>query len=398
MGRAREADQLTDPLELDALVFGRPGMPRAVLLHGDVSGAEATWSRQEPLGEGFHVIAPDRRGYGASPPGEREDFDVDAVDVIALLGEGAHLAGHSYGGVVALVAAARRPELVRSLCLIEPPAFAVARDVPAVAALLAEQNAHLARGPELSDEDFLAGFIASVGGDPGRVPRPLTPLLAQHTRVLRGFRHPAEAEVDLAALAQAAIPTLVVSGGHSAAFEAICDAMAEGLGAERITIPGAQHNVPRMAAELNAALAGLWAGGATRRLLPGAGAPVLLVDSISALRPGDEGRVVVSGSHGGVSAGELARGRGLRAAFFNDAGVGKDGAGVAALAMLDAEGTPAGAVDHRSARIGDARDAWRDGVLSHVNAAAEGLGLAPGERLRAAVARAFGSPGAPPSR
>jgi hypothetical protein len=55
-------------------------------------------------------------------------------------------------------------------------------------------------------------------------------------------------------------------------------------------------------------------------------------------------------------------------------------------------------VDHRSARLGDARDAWRDGVLSHVNAAAEGLGLAPGERLRAAVARACGSPGAPPSR
>ncbi len=118
--------------------------------------------------------------------------------------------------------------------------------------------------------------------------------------------------------------------------------------------------------------------------------PVLLLDTISGLLPGDEALVVVSGSHGGVSAGELARGRRLRAVFFNDAGVGKEGAGVAALAMLDAEGTPAGAVDHRSARIGDARDAWRDGVLSHVNAAAGRLGLAPGEPLRAAVARAFG--------
>jgi hypothetical protein len=77
--------------------------------------------------------------------------------------------------------------------------------------------------------------------------------------------------------------------------------------------------------------------------------------------------------------------------FFNDAGVGKDDAGVAALAMLDAEGTPAGAVDHRSARIGDARDAWLGGVLSHVNAAARRLGLTPGEPLRAAVTRAFGA-------
>jgi len=394
VGGAREADQLSAPAALDALVFGEPGRPRAVLLHGDVSGAEATWSRQEPLGEGFHVIAPDRRGYGASPPAEREDFDVDAGDALALLGDGGHLAGHSYGGVVALVAAARRPELVRTLCLIEPPAFAVARDHPAVEALYAEQTALFEDGPNLSDEDFLARFIASVGGDPNRVPRPLTPLLAQHTRVLRGFRHPGEADVDLAALAAAAIPTLVISGGHEPAFEAICDALAEGLGAERATIAGAQHNIPRMADALNRMLEELWSGGATRRLLPGPGAPVLLLDTISGLRPGDEALVVVSGSHGGVSAGELARGRRLRAVFFNDAGVGKEGAGVAALAMLDAEGTPAGAVDHRSARIGDARDAWRDGVLSHVNAAAGRLGLAPGEPLRAAVARAFGPPAA----
>ncbi len=390
MGRAREADQLSAPAELDGLVFGRPGLPRAVLLHGDVSGAEATWSRQAPLGERFHVIAPDRRGYGASPPTDREDFDVDACDALALLGDGGHLAGHSYGGVVALVAAARRPDAVRSLCLIEPPAFAAAPGHPAVAALFAEQMAHFARGPELSDEDFLAGFIATVGGDPGRVPRPLTPLLAQHTRVLRGFRHPGEAEVDLGAIAAAVIPTLVVSGGHLPAFEAICDALAEGLGAERAVIAGAQHNIPRMAEELNRMLEELWTGGATRRLLPGPGVPVLLVDTISSLRPGDGALVVVSGSHGGVSAGELARGRGLRAVFFNDAGIGKDRAGVAALDMLDDEGTPAGAVDHRSARIGDARDAWRDGVLSHVNAAARRLGLAPGEPLRAAVARTFG--------
>jgi pimeloyl-ACP methyl ester carboxylesterase len=390
VGRAREADQLSAPADLDALVFGRPGLPRAVLLHGDVSGAEATWSRQEPLGERFHVIAPDRRGYGLSPPTEREDFEIDAGDAIALLGDGGHLAGHSYGAVIALVAAARRPELVRSLCLIEPPAFAFARENPAVAELFARQTVLFAGGPDVTDEDFLAGFIGTVGGDPERVPRPLTPLLAQHTKVLRGFRHPGEAEVDLAALAAHAIPTLVISGGHSPAFDAICDAIAEGLGAERMSIPGAKHNIPRMAEELNRALAELWTGGGARRLVAAPGVPVLLVDTISALRDGDEALVVVSGSHGGVSAGELARGRGLRAVFFNDAGVGKDDAGVAALAMLDAEGTPAGAVDHRSARIGDARDAWLGGVLSHVNAAAQRLGLVPGEPLRAAVARTFG--------
>ena len=127
-----------------------------------------------------------------------------------------------------------------------------------------------------------------------------------------------------------------------------------------------------------------------RALVGTPGIPVLLVDSVSSLGPGDAGLVVVSGSHGGASAGALARGRRLAAVFFNDAGVGKDGAGVVALAALEEEATPAGAVDYRSARIGDARDCWEEGVLSHVNAAARRAGLAPGDALRQAVLQAFG--------
>jgi hypothetical protein len=92
-----------------------------------------------------------------------------------------------------------------------------------------------------------------------------------------------------------------------------------------------------------------------------------------------------------VSAGGLARGRGLAAVFFNDAGVGKEQAGIAALAMLDEEGTPAGAVGHRTARIGDALDTWEAGVLSHVNRAARRRGLQAGEPLRFEVLRVFGA-------
>jgi hypothetical protein len=114
------------------------------------------------------------------------------------------------------------------------------------------------------------------------------------------------------------------------------------------------------------------------------------MDSVSALRPEDAGCVVVSGSHGGASAGRLARGNGLAAAVFNDAGVGKDGAGVVALRMLEEDGTPAAAVGHRSARIGDARDAWESGVVSHANAPAQALGVAAGRPLAAAIEGAFG--------
>jgi hypothetical protein len=112
---------------------------------------------------------------------------------------------------------------------------------------------------------------------------------------------------------------------------------------------------------------------------------VLLVDSITQLLPGDAGAVVVSGSHGGVSSAQYALALPLRLAVFNDAGIGKDEAGVAALALLQHEGRAAVAVAHTSARIGDAQDHWDHGVISRVNPAAAALGLLPGQTLRAAI-------------
>ena len=112
---------------------------------------------------------------------------------------------------------------------------------------------------------------------------------------------------------------------------------------------------------------------------------VVIVDSITQIGPADAGAIVVAASHGGVSSGEFALAVPLSAAFFNDAGIGKDEAGVAALQMLDASGIAAGAVSHETARIGDAQDMWDHGVVSRVNACARRTGLAPGDRLQEAV-------------
>jgi hypothetical protein len=114
---------------------------------------------------------------------------------------------------------------------------------------------------------------------------------------------------------------------------------------------------------------------------------VIVVDSITQLAPGDEGVIVVSGSHGGASSGEFALALPLRLVFFNDAGVGKDQAGIAALAMLQARGVAAAAVAHTSARIGDALDAWQHGVVSRANAAALALGVQLGAHVRPVVER-----------
>jgi hypothetical protein len=114
----------------------------------------------------------------------------------------------------------------------------------------------------------------------------------------------------------------------------------------------------------------------------GSGGRVIVMDSITKVTQQDSGTVVVSASHGGASSGEFALEVPLAAAFFNDAGVGKDNAGIAALAMLQERGVAAGTVSHTSARIGDAQDAWQHGVISHVNESAGALGMAPGQRLK----------------
>jgi hypothetical protein len=110
--------------------------------------------------------------------------------------------------------------------------------------------------------------------------------------------------------------------------------------------------------------------------------PLLLVDSITEAVGRGAGALVVSGSHGGISAGRFALQAQARLAVFNDAGVGRDEAGIAALALLQAHGVAACTVSHHSARIGQASSTLEHGVISHANAAAAALGAAPGIRLK----------------
>ncbi len=121
---------------------------------------------------------------------------------------------------------------------------------------------------------------------------------------------------------------------------------------------------------------------------------IVLRDSVTKTAPGDAGVVLVTGSHGGVYAANLAARAGVRAAIFNDAGRGKDRAGVAGLDTLQELGLAAAAVAHDSARIGDAGDAWARGRLSAVNDLAAALGCAIGQPC-AEAARALRAATAP---
>ena len=114
---------------------------------------------------------------------------------------------------------------------------------------------------------------------------------------------------------------------------------------------------------------------------------VLLVDSITQLEPGDAGAVAVSGSHGGVSSAQYALAVPLRLEVFNDAGIGKERAGVRGLDLLAEAGIAGVAVGHETARIGDARDTLENGVVTVVNGPAAALGVSVGEPLRDVVVR-----------
>lgn len=126
---------------------------------------------------------------------------------------------------------------------------------------------------------------------------------------------------------------------------------------------------------------------------------ILVLDSATQLDAPHVGQVVITGSHGGLYPGYLAAKAGVLAVTFNDAGIGKDGAGIASLPYLDRLRIPAVTVSHLSARIADGADIARRGVVSQVNEAASALGCVAGqpillaaERLRAATPRVIEAP------
>lgn len=220
--------------------------PRLVLLHGSVTPGWSTWNAQRPLSERFTLVVPVRSGYPPNPPLPRIDFDRQAEELAEIIEPGDHLAAHSYGAVVALLAAPRLP--LASLTVIEPPAFGIARDDPAVQ----ELGAAIVGAPR-DPRGYLEFFLPLVGSAL-TVPDALTPELEAGARAALIERSPDKAEPSLDEIAAAPYPKLVVSGAHSAAFDAVCDVLEERLGAERAVLPGAGHTVPRLGALFNAVL------------------------------------------------------------------------------------------------------------------------------------------------
>ena len=218
-------------------------MTRLVLVHGSVANSEMTWGPVlEPLRSRYEVVLHTRSGYPPRAPLPRIDFEEQAEELSAELQDGDHLAGHSYGGVVSLLAAARTPARLASLTVNEPPAFEVASRNPAVRELVATLTAFSSGHP--TPREYLEFFLPIVGSALA-LPDPLPPPLEAGARAAMAERFPGEAQIPLAALAAGLFPKLVVSGGHHPAFDAVCDVLERELQAQRAVLPGAGHSLPR---------------------------------------------------------------------------------------------------------------------------------------------------------
>ena len=225
---------------LDTRVLGSG--PRAVLVHGG-SSPQRTWELQTPLAERWQLVIPSRRGFNDSPPAERQDFENDACDLLPLLTPTAHLVGFSYGGLGALIAAGQRPDLLRSLTIIETPLYSIARGDDGIERFEQLSNEFLADGLDARSE-VLDQFLRAAAL-PGPASGPLPPDVEAEIRLARGGRRPGEASPDLRAIRQAEVPALVVSGDHLPPLERLCDLLAEELNGERAVIAGRGHAIPR---------------------------------------------------------------------------------------------------------------------------------------------------------
>jgi len=257
---------VTDGTDLHVTVWGDG--PPAVLVHGSFGWGEHTWREQRPLADRYRLLLVDRRGFGRTPPADRRvDFEPDADDVADILaGEPrAHVVGHSYGAIVALLAAAQTPNAVRSLCVIEPPAFGVARGNPEVEELirLIDEAADDASDPE----DYRARFLRAFGFSVGNERLKMDVFKAAQSSWIE--RPPWEATIPLDELAAAEFPKLVIRGAWDVApaaardragraFGAVCDVLEERLGAEAAVFQGAAHNPQLLGAPFNERLASFW--------------------------------------------------------------------------------------------------------------------------------------------
>jgi pimeloyl-ACP methyl ester carboxylesterase len=223
-----------------------------VLVHGGWSDRN-NWLPVVPeLARSFSVVAYDRRGHGLSTrdvPGSRRDQEDDLAALIeGLADEPVRVAGTSFGGSIAIGLASRRPDLVRSVVVHEPPLIYVAADDPdarvqleSVQATIRAVSAAVERGDARSAAEQFVDEIALGPGTWNLLPEPLRETMVDSAPAFVAEQQdPAWADAELANIS---CPLLITAGDNSPPwFAPIVSKLAAAIGhAEVHTYRGAGH-------------------------------------------------------------------------------------------------------------------------------------------------------------
>jgi pimeloyl-ACP methyl ester carboxylesterase len=242
----------------------------AVFVHGSFRGGLDTFRDQLALADEYRVIVVDRRGFGGNASAAVDGWPTDAEDLVALLEEigPAHAVGHSYGAVVALLAAARIPERLLSLVAIEPPAFELAHGDAAADATTAEMKPVYERAHELATAEYAREWGRTRGLSSARIDTWIASFGVSESaaaEATRRERWPGDAPIRLDLLAQAAFPTVVVAGGYDGHtrggrdFAAVCRHIADETGARLVVFEHSTHTPQSEESEaFNRLLRDLW--------------------------------------------------------------------------------------------------------------------------------------------
>ena len=119
------------------------------------------------------------------------------------------------------------------------------------------------------------------------------------------------------------------------------------------------------------------------------GLRVVIADSATSITPDNKNDIVVDGSHCGANVADYVLQGGARGMIGNDAGIGLESAGIAALKILDEHRIPAAAVASISAEIGVGQSTYDEGVISTVNEVAKKMGVTAGTTAKEAADKMF---------
>ena len=238
------------------LVNDRGSGEPLVLVHGSWVDCQSWVFVEEGLATSLRVVSYDRRGHTGSDdspaPGSRRDDEDDLAALIETYAAGsAHIVGNSFGGSIALGLASRRPELVRSVCVHEPPLVSLVADDPVCGSFNEGADTVVSLIESGEAEAGARHFVDEVVIGPGTwdlmPPEAREGMTVNAETFVGESRDPNWAVVDLEGLGAFSGPVLLTYGDQSPAFlPMIVAQLAEAMDQARVTtIPGAGH-VPHL--------------------------------------------------------------------------------------------------------------------------------------------------------